>query len=103
MSYTLVEQQAKKKDQFIMTIKADSNDADYVTETTTFSKAEFEEYLDEIKNLRDNFGGNHQLENYENPGDFNIPHDGYDGFCHSIEKLTVTYTDKDGKTWDVQF
>ncbi|WP_437261253.1 hypothetical protein [Bacillus thuringiensis] len=103
MNYKLVEKTSSMKNTFIITIKADSNDGDYITEEMHYSKSDFEEILPELVNLRDNYGDNHQLENYPNPMDFNIPYNGWDGYCHSLEKLSVEYIDENGKMFDVEF
>lgn len=102
-NYRLVEKVSDDRNMFTITIIADSNDADYITEKMYCNKEEFEEMLPELINLRDNYGENHQLEKYPNPMDFNIPFNGWDGFCHSLEELTVEYVDESGKIFDVEF
>ena len=98
--YTL--DKPSKRNIFIVTIKADSNDADYVTNTDTFSKEEFEEYgLDALIDLKENYGGRHELSDYHNDCDLRIPYNGYDGFCHTVTELKIQYIDDDGMTWDV--
>lgn len=104
MIYELVEKKVNKKDVFKVTIRADSNDADYITETEYYIKEDFEEYaLKAVKDLRDNYGGSHELEDYPNEYDLSIPFNGWDGYCHSLEELSVEYIDKDGKIWDVKY
>jgi hypothetical protein len=101
--YQLVEKTGRELNSFKITIIADSNDGDYITETTLLSQSDFEEVLDEVINLRDNYGGRHQLEKYPNKMDLDIPHNGWDGYCHTIEELIVEFIDEDGKVWDVLF
>lgn len=103
MKYQLVEKGSKLRETFVVTIIGDSNDADYVTETMHFNEEDFEEILPELANIRNNYGKNHQLEDYPNPMDLYVPFNGNDGYCHSLEKLTVEYIDHKGKIWDVEF
>lgn len=102
-NYTLVPKKGESLNTFIVTIVADSNDADYITETMYFDKEGFEEILPELANLRDNYGKNHQLEKYPNPMDLDIPFNGWDGYCHSLESLDVEYIDGEGKIFEVIF
>lgn len=53
--WKLVEKEPNKRNKFIVTIIADSNDGDYISETETYSKDEFEMILPELINLRDNY------------------------------------------------
>jgi hypothetical protein len=102
--YKLVEKRGKQLNKFKVTIKADSNDADYVTETMFYGKSEFEEYIiDALVDLKYNYSGHHDLENYPNESDLYIPYNGWDGYCHTLEELTVEFIDGDGKVWDVEF
>lgn len=91
-----------KRNVFIVIIKADSNDGDYVTNTDKFNKEDFEEYgLDALVDLKENYGGLHELSDYHNDYDLSIPYNGYDGFCHTLTELKIQYIDEDGVTWDV--
>jgi len=100
MKYTL-----SKKEENLNTVKvtivADSNDADYITEITTYSKEEFDEWvIDELIELK-NYSGSYELPGF--PGDLDIPYNGFDGRCHSLEYVEVEYTDKNGQVWDVNY
>ena len=101
--YKLVEKSASNVDRFKLTIEADSNDGDYVTEYEYYSKGEFEDLIDEIANLRDNFGEDQELVDYPNELDLPIPYNGFDGYCHTLVILRVEYIDSEGKIWDVEF
>jgi hypothetical protein len=102
--YQLVEKTGRELDSFKVTIKADSNDADYITEVNHYSQEIFEEYIiDGLIHLRENASGHHELGDYDNPFDLDIPFNGWDGYCHTLEELTVEYIDSDGKVWDVIF
>ena len=102
MGYKLVEKKSDKTETFIVTIVADSNDADYVTEKMEFNKEEFEEILPALVDLKENYSGHHELEDYPNPMELHIPY-GYDGYCHTIDELRVEYIDESGKIYDVEF
>lgn len=101
--YQLEEKVSKERNVFILTIMADSNDADYITETVTYNKGKCDEILPALIDLRDNYSGSHSLENYPNEFDLPIPYNGYDGYCHSLEKLTVEHIDENSKIFDVKF
>ena len=103
MGYKLVEKKSDRTETFIITIVADSNDADWVTEKMEFNKEEFEEILPALVDLKENFSGSHELENYTNPMELDIPYNGYDGYCHTLYELTVEYIDENGKIYDVEF
>lgn len=103
MKYQLVEKGSELRETFVVTIIGDSNDADYVTETMNFNEEGFEEVLPELSNILNNFNDSGKLGEYENPMDLYIPFNGHDGYCHSLEKLTVEYIDHKGKIWDVKF
>ncbi|EJW14102.1 hypothetical protein M5X00_26230 [Paenibacillus alvei] len=91
-----------KRNIFIVTIVADSNDADYVTTEDIFSKAEFDEYVaDALIDLLANYSGRHQLSDYPNEEDLSIPRNGWDGYCHSLKKMTIKHIDVNGEHWDV--
>jgi hypothetical protein len=99
--YKLSKQPQENRNKFIVTIKADSNDADYVTESEFFTKKSFDDYVvDELINLKTNYGGHHMLKDYPNDGDLSIPFNGYDGYCHTLESLDIKYVDENGETWN---
>lgn len=103
MKYKL-NQVKTEKDYFEVIIKADSNDGDYVTESCTFTKEEFDDFI--IKGLIElkDFSGNHQLENFPDTHSLDmIPYNGYDGWCHSIESVSVKLYKTDSTIWDVEY
>lgn len=102
MKYKL-EQIIPKKKYYEVYIKADSNDGDYITTIQKYDQEYFDEVVDEIINLKNNYMGSHQLENYHNVMDLDIPYNGWDGYCHTLEKLKVTMYDVDGKIYNVVF
>lgn len=97
--YVEVSEEVRKK--FHVIIKADSNDADYITEDEYYSLKEFEEIVDELKNLQTNYSGHHELEDYESKFDLPIPYSDW-GRCHTIESIDITYLDESGKLWEVE-
>lgn len=102
--YKLVKKDDKDYNQFKVTIKADSNDADYITSINFYSKKDFDDYVaDGIIHLLEHGSGYHELEDYNNEYDLNIPYNGWDGFCHTLSYVRVEYVDENGITWDVEF
>lgn len=102
--YNLVEKTVKEREIFKVVIKADSNDADYITTTAHYSPSDFDEYIiDGLIDLKEKGTGRHKLENYNNEFDLEIPYNGWDGYCHTLEELIVEYIDENGKVWDVKF
>lgn len=102
MKYTLSRKESKEKNVFVVTICADSNDADYITEITNYSKKEFDDWvIDELITLKNNFSQSHELENYR--GDLNIPYNGFDGNCHSLDYVKVEFIDDQGEIWTVEY
>lgn len=103
MNYKLVEKPKKDQDRpFKLTIVADSNDADYITETRRFSKKEFEErILPGLNHLHQLASESHELESYDNEFDLPLPYSDW-GSCHSLESVEVEFIDDSGKTWDVE-
>jgi len=101
MKYTL-----SKKEESLNTVKvtivADSNDADYITEITTYSKKDFDEWvIDELIELEEKYSDSHELEHYS--GNLDVPYNGFDGRCHSLKYVEVEYTDKNGQVWNVNY
>lgn len=102
--YELHEKTGEEVGQFKVTIKADSNDGDYVTTINYYSQLTFESHIiDGLIELKYEYDGDHQLEDYTNNYDLDIPYNGWDGNCHTLEELNVEFTDDDGKVWDVIF
>lgn len=111
----LKEKKSSKRDVFIITVVADSNDADYMTETTTIKKDDMtDEIIDLIKKLDAIEYVNHALGDVDEQGEahgltsddlfshISIPHTEW-GVCHSLETFTVEYIDAEGKIFDVDF
>jgi hypothetical protein len=100
--YQLVEKPKSELGRYKVTIKADSNDADYVTTIITYSKEEFEKHvLPELVNLTTNYKGDYKLPDFD-AGWLDIPYGEYD-CCHTLEKVDVEYLDEQGKLWTVKF
>ena len=99
--YHLVEKKGTDLESFEVTIIADSNDADYITNIDTYSKEEFEKRILPGLNHLHNFGtGRKKLEDYHNGFELSIPYtDWYP--CHTLESVTVEFTDKNQKIWQV--
>jgi hypothetical protein len=100
--YKLIEKPNKELDSFKVTIVGDANDGDYVTTIRSYPKDKFEQkILPDLIELRDNYSKEYKLPDFET-GWLDIPYGEYD-CCHSLEQLSVEYTDKDGKVWNVEF
>lgn len=103
MKYRLKEKPSDGRMMFKVTIVADANDGDYITTIDFFPVKEFEECgADALIDLLLNYSGSHQLEKYPNEGELDIPFDGWDGYCHTLESVEVEFIDEFGKTWDVE-
>lgn len=100
--YKLVKREVLKEKVFRVIIKADSNDADYITTDETYTEEEFNDIIDDLINLKHNYSGRHELEDFPNESDLYIPSSEW-GRCHTLEKLTVTCEDIDGIIYDVEF
>jgi hypothetical protein len=99
MKYTL--HKPTERNKFIVTIVADSNDGDYVTTINTYPKEQFDKYVvSELIDMITNYGGHHELKNFL--GEFvDVPFNGYDGNCHTLESVDIKYVDENGDTWNV--
>lgn len=101
--YRMKEKVSDDINKFKVTIKADSNDGDYIIETSTYGMKEFDEYvIDGLIDLKNNYSDRHQLSDYPNDHDLNIPYNGWDGYCHTLTELIVEYIDANGRVWDVE-
>ncbi|MNS56447.1 hypothetical protein D3C72_893060 [compost metagenome] len=99
--YTLRLPNESSRGMFTVTIVADSNDADYITTINSYSKENFENYyLDDLIDLVKNYSERHQLSDCPLQ-DIGIPSNGWDGNCHSLKKVVITYVDSNGLTWDL--
>ncbi len=87
---------------FRVIIKADSNDGDYITTDEVYTEEEFNDIIDDLINLKHNYSGRYELEDYPWDNDLSIPCSDW-GRCHTLEKLTVTCEDTDGTIYDVEF
>lgn len=94
---------------FTITITADSNDADYLTEkTVAYGSSLTENQEKALRLLKEKAMGSHGLEEFsENDKDFqlvwnvlSIPSTEF-GVCHTIESIDITYQDADGIMYDV--
>lgn len=98
--YELVEKYSGELGKFKVIIKADSNDADYVTTINTYDKNNFEKYVvPELIELR-KYKGDYKLPDF-NAGWLDIPYGEYD-CCHTLESVDVEYLDENGKLWNVK-
>lgn len=101
--YTFVEKIEENTDRFRVIIVADSNDGDYMTETDYFSPEDFDRYaVDALLDLSRNYSEDYKLKDYPNDSDLCIPYNGFDGYCHTLESLTIEYIDHNGKVWSVE-
>ena len=94
---------APKETYYELYINADSNDGDYVSTTETFNQKEFDEIIDEIINLKNNYSEHGKLQSYPNEFDLSIPFNGYDDYCHTIVDIEVKMYDVDGTIYNVIF
>lgn len=100
MSYKIKKKVPKKK-YYSVYINADSNDGDYISTTTDYSQEEFDEIVDELINLKNNYCTNHLLSKYPNEMDLNIPCSDW-GRCHSLAEVEVILYDIDGFIYEVE-
>lgn len=112
----LKEKKSSRKEVFIISIQADSNDADYMNEKTIIKKDNMtDEVIDLIEKFRKIEGVGHALRLvYEDEDNeygiknddlfnyINIPFTDW-GICHTLEDLVVEYVDENGKIFDVDF
>lgn len=112
----LTEKKSSQKDVFIITVQADSNDGDYMTETTTIPKNGMnDEIIELIKKLEDLEYVRHGLQEIEEQGEaygltrddlashIYIPSTDWGDYCHTLVDFTVEYIDGNGKIFDVDF
>jgi hypothetical protein len=94
----IFKEKKSKEPSYVLTIKADSNDADYITENQTYKKSEFEnDVLPLLLELQGRYSGNQQLENAPCSLTENLPIPyGEDGICHSLESIKLLYIDGNG-------
>jgi hypothetical protein len=99
-SYELVEKTVKPL--FRVTIEADMNDGDYLTNINQYSKDRFHDKLiDELIELNKIVGKSDALYGF-NDQYANVPFDTQSGeSCHTLASLDIEYIDEQGKIWDV--
>jgi len=102
--YTLVKRELVKEKTFRVIIVADSNDADYITEDTTYTEQEFNDSVNILIDLIKNHSGRHEFENFRNEteeGYIEVPYCEY-GSCHTLKSIEITCEDVDGIIYNVE-
>lgn len=98
-----------KENYYTISITADSNDGDYITDITNLSEKSFNKAIPVLELLFTEYMGHHGLEQYYEDYDegivdydidefFDIPY-GEMGPCHSIENISIMFYDTDGKSY----
>ena len=88
---------------FRVTMTADLNDADYMTDVTEYTEDEFEGVLDELIEINELVGVDNAIYDYETSYEVNIPFEGQSGqSCHTLESLKIEYISSDGVIYDVE-
>ncbi len=101
--YSLVKNNSIK-DAFVVFIKVDENDGDYLHSRTQYSKKDFEEnILDCLILLLRDYSRPRQLLNFDYFWEINIPTSDFIDRPHSLIEVEVKYYDEAGEPWDVQF
>lgn len=109
MKYQLIEIRPKNKT-FEVFIKADSNDADYISTLTSYSEEKFNKNIvDDLILLQSKYAESHKLEKFENAvydtydrdTELDIPCSDF-GVCHTLEELKITCIDIDGQSYNVK-
>ncbi|QZA70221.1 hypothetical protein 278BB001_70 [Bacillus phage 278BB001] len=97
---------------FRVTITADMNDGDYLTNIETYTRDYFDEVIaSEVQELNKIVGKNGALAELENrryedgeEGNLNIPFDTMTGEpCHTLESISVEFIDGDHRLYTVHF
>lgn len=91
---------APEKDIYVVKIKGDSNDGDYITEEAHYTKEEFERCIPELKLLLSEYAGSHELQNFAADW-LNIPGTDY-GFCHTLYSVEMQCITSEGLTYDIE-
>lgn len=109
MKYHLVKRKPEKS-YYELYIKADSNDGDYISETTKFSQRQLDEWgIEAYQLILKKLMGPHALDEMDDllsPVEYDLlenvsfPYSDH-GICHSIWIVSLKYYDKDGLTYDV--
>jgi len=91
---------------FIVTIVADANDAQYVTTIEHYDEEEFLEIEPYLKDLMINGSVRGSLREWASQSDasewIEIPWDGWDGYCHSLESISIEYIDENSISYSVE-
>lgn len=98
--YTFRKKESEERNMFHVSIKADSNDGDYITEEESYTEDEFEEIVDELIDLNDNYKGFYKLEDFSSE-QLCIPTTDYGDNCHTLTRLKIEYIDGNGEVYDV--
>ena len=99
--YKLVKNIPKER-YYEVTIEADSNDADYIKETERYSQEEFDKIIDDLMDLKNNYSGRHELENYFESDELPIPYTELGDKCHTLYSLAIMMYDTDGCNYIVE-
>ena len=106
---------------FKITIKADSNDADYITETTELNEKDFNKVVPFLLDLKNNYSDSHRFEEwdiedyneedlerigvtqeeYEDAPYIDKPY-GDDMSCHTLEDLEIICIDENSIIYNVK-
>ena len=105
---------------FKITIKADSNDGDYITETTELNEKDFNKAVPFLLDLKNNYSDMHLFEQWdiegydkENLGRIGVSQEEYneapyintpygdDMPCHTLESLEIICIDENSIIYDV--
>ena len=99
--YKLKEISISNKEHFEVFIKADSNDADYISTETILTKEEFEKVaLDQLRVLEHFYSSPHTFHCFYSDT-VDLPTGDW-GDCHSLVELRVRYFNEDGKAYMVE-
>ena len=96
--YTL-EKTIPKERYYKVSICADSNDADYITEISKYNQKEFDEIVNELINIKYNYGDRHEFKNYPNILGLYLPY--CEWGCHTLEYIEIQMYDIDGSVYNV--
>lgn len=99
--YEVHELPMTERERFVVSLKADSNDADYITTIESYTVNDFENNIvDELIDLKKNHSGEHELESYWSDW-LNIPHGEHD-ICHTLVEIDIKFIDENAVMWEVE-
>lgn len=84
-----------------VTIEADYNDSDYIKKSQRFYQEEFDEVVDDIIDLKNNYSGRHELDDYESDR-LDIPYSEDGDKCHTLMYINIIMYDTDGYSYIVE-